>query len=110
MVKKERNMKIHLSAAFLVVVLGLLLGISRIEWLVITLIIFMVLAAEMVNSAIEEICDLLVKKLDLKYSETKWVRDMAAGAVLLLAIASVIIGMLVFLPKLLSFGADSCPP
>ena len=63
--RRERNMKIHLLAAFLAVTLGLLLGISRIEWLMIILIIFMVFSAETFNSAIEEICNLLKDKLGL---------------------------------------------
>jgi len=97
-IKGERNMRIHLVAGFVAVTLGLVLRISRFEWLVIILIIFAVLAAEVFNSAIEEVADVMVEKLSLGYRETKWARDMAAGAVLLLAIGAVVLGLIIFLP------------
>lgn len=100
-VKKERNIKFHLLAMIIVVILGLILAITKIEWLVIVLIIGLVLAAETFNSAIEEICNFLKKENHLEYQETKLIRDVSAGAVLILAIASVIIGIIIFLPYLL---------
>ena len=101
-IKSERNIKIHLSIALLVVLAGFTLGLSQIEWAVIVLLIFTILSAEVFNSATENICNLVKDKLSLGYLETKCARDMSAGAVLLLAIASVIIGLLIFLPKILS--------
>lgn len=98
--KSERNIKIHLSVAPLVLLLGVLVNLSRIEWLIIILLVFVIFAAETFNSAIEEICNLLRKKLSLDYEETKLIRDVSAGAVLLLAIASVIIGLIIFTPRL----------
>lgn len=100
-IKKERNLKFHLLVAFLAIILALILKITQTEWLILILTIFIVLAAETFNSAIEEISNLLKNKLNLKYEETKLIRDIAAGAVLLLAIASVIIGLIIFLPYLL---------
>lgn len=97
-IRRERNIKIHLSTAFLVVLLGVMVRLSRVEWLIIVLIIFVILAAETLNSAVEEICNLLKEKLNLGYEETKLIRDISAGAVLLLAMASVIIGLIIFLP------------
>ncbi len=101
MIKTERNFRVHLVAATMVVLLGLSVGLSQTEWLVLVLVIFSILAAETLNSGLEEVCDILKEKLELEYEETKWARDLAAGAVLLLAMASVILGLIIFLPYLL---------
>jgi len=100
-IKKERNIKIHLLLAAAAILLGLFLGISRLEWLAIVLIIAAVLVAEILNSAIEEICNIIKREDNLDYKETKFIRDASAGAVLILAIASVVIGAIIFLPYLL---------
>ncbi len=99
-VKKERNLKIHLLAAILVILAGIYFGISRLEWLVLVLVISLVLAAEIFNSVIEEICNLLKEKLNLDYNQTTLIRNFSAGAVLILAIGSVILGLIIFLPYL----------
>jgi undecaprenol kinase len=96
--KKERNIKIHLFFAVLAIFLGVVLKISFLSWAVILLTIGVVLSLEIVNSAVEGICNLLNEKLKLEYSETTFIRDASAGAVLVLAIISVFIGLLVFLP------------
>lgn len=97
-IKTERNIKIHLLATIAVIFLGLFLGISKIEWLIIILIIAAVFVAEIFNSTTEEICNLLKRENNLDYQETKFIRDVSAGAVLILALASVIIGAIIFLP------------
>lgn len=101
-IKKERNLKIHLLVAILVSIAGFFFKISRFEWLIIILIISLVLSAEIFNSAIEGLCNLLKEKLNLGYSETTLIRNFSAGAVLILAISSVILGFIIFLPYLLS--------
>lgn len=100
-IKAERNIKVHLFLASVAILLGLILGVSRLEWLAIILIIAAVLVAEIFNSAIEEICNIIKREDHLDYQETKFIRDASAGAVLILAIASVIIGTIIFLPYLL---------
>jgi len=100
-IKAERNIKIHLVLATLAVLLGLILGINRLEWLAVILIISAVLVAEIFNSAIEEICNIIKREDHLDYQETKFIRDASAGAVFILAIASIIIGVIIFLPYLL---------
>ena len=94
--KKERNLKIYFTAAILVIILGFLKNFSQIQWMVIILLIGVVISAEICNSAVEGICDLLREKLNLKYEETTFIRDASAGAVLVLAIAAFLIGLLVF--------------
>lgn len=101
-IKTERNMKIHFLISFLVLLAGFFFGLSRLEWSIIILIISAVLAAEIFNAAIEQTCDYIDEQHDLKFGETKLARDMAAGAVWLLAIASMVIGALIFLPYLLA--------
>lgn len=100
-IKAERNFKIHLVMALLAVLLGLIVGLTRIEWAIIVLVIFVILAAELFNSAIEGICNLLREENNLDYEKTRLVRDISAGTTLLLAIASVIIAIFVYLPYFL---------
>ena len=69
------------------------------EWIAVILCIGAVLAAEGVNSAIEALCD----KVSPEYDEAiKHTKDLAAGAVLILAVMSIIVGLLIFVPKILS--------
>lgn len=101
-VKRERNIKIHILIALVVMTLGLVFDISRNEWFVLLLIIFAILAAEIFNSAIEEVCNLASSKMKLEYHETKFPRDISAGAVLILVLAAIIIGLVIFLPRILA--------
>lgn len=94
--KNQVNFRIELSLATLAVVLGILLKINVFEWLVVILLIAFVLSAEVFNSIIEEVASKF--PIDHMREVTK---DMAAGFVLILAIASFIIGIIIFLPKLL---------
>lgn len=94
--KREQNIRFHLMAAIIVVLAGWLTRISHMEWLVVIILIAGVLALEMVNSAIERVVDLATTEL---HPFAKQAKDMAAGAVLVFAVASAIIGLLIFLPK-----------
>jgi len=100
-IKTERNMKIHLLVAILVLLAGFFFGLTLLEWSIIIMVIALVLAAEIFNAAIEQTCDYIDEQHDLKFGETKIARDMAAGAVWLLAIASIIIGLIIFLPYII---------
>lgn len=94
---REDNARIHAVAAVAVIVAGVWLGLSLTEWAVIMLTIGAVLAAEAVNTALESLCDLVSPGFDEHIRRAK---DLAAGAVLLLALAAVAVGLLIFLPKL----------
>jgi len=96
---KGRNMKIHILAGILATMLGFVLEISRLEWAIIVLTIFMVLAAETVNSAIEVTVDLVTED---HHPLAGMAKDLAAGGVLLTAISAVIIGLLIFGPRLIA--------
>lgn len=97
--KTEANAVIHLVIAVLVVAMGLCLGLSSFEWIMITISIGMVFAAELFNSAIEYLADVVSPGF---HSRIKKVKDMAAAAVLVVSIAAFTIGLIIFAPKLLA--------
>ena len=99
-IKKERNLKIHLFMASLAVLMGIVLKISCFEWLIMVMVIAMVIAGEIFNSSVEAVCDLMRFKLKLSYYETYWIRNFAAGAVMVLAIGALVAGLIIFLPKI----------
>lgn len=101
-IRTERNIKIELGFAVAVVAAGLFFKITKEEWLALIIIIFAVLSAEIFNSAIEAVCNCERDSLDLDYTATKIARDLSAGAVLLLSIGSVILGLVIFLPYLIA--------
>lgn len=94
----ETNMKIHILIAILVLVGGFTFRISAIEWIACLLCIGLVFGMEMINTSIENIVDLVSPDYHPLAGKAK---DIAAGAVLLCAIISVIVGLLVFAPKIM---------
>lgn len=94
--RHERNFKIHLSAMVLVVIAAIWTGLSYVEWFIIIMLIGAVLALEMINTAIERTIDVITDEF---HPLAKQAKDVAAGAVLIIAIASAIIGLMIFLPK-----------
>lgn len=90
------NFLIHLILAILVVFSGLVFKISNMEWIVIVLTIAIVLTAEAINTAIEKLTDMVSPDYDEQAGKVK---DIAAASVFIVAIASVIIGLIIFLPK-----------
>lgn len=97
--KSERNMKIHLCATVCVVAAGFGLKISAAEWLAVLLCCGMVVGVEMLNTAIEKLADIVEPA---KNGKIKFVKDVAAGAVLACAIAAACVGLLVFVPKIIA--------
>ena len=98
-IQKERNIKIHLVFMFLVIICGFLFRLSITEWLVCILLFGLVISLELVNTAIEAVVDLCTQEY---HPLAKIAKDTAAGAVLISAIASVVIGLIIFVPKILS--------
>lgn len=93
----DRNGKIELCAAVMVAVIATWLHASIGEWLCILLCIGAVLCLEMLNSALEKLCDVVHKEY---HPAIRFVKDVAAGAVLLASVISAIIACIIFLPKL----------
>ena len=98
--KSERNMKIHILAMTIVIALGIFFKLNKIEWCIITIAIVMVISAELFNTAIETVVDMVSPQ---KNPQAKLAKDIAAGAVLTLAIGAVIIGAIIFIPKIVTF-------
>ena len=97
--KTERNLKIHVTIMMLVIIAGIVLKISKIEWIICIILFGLVIGGEMLNSAIETVVDIAMPDINPK---AKFAKDAAAGAVLVFAIASAIIGFMIFGPKLIA--------
>lgn len=98
LLKTEANFKVQFIAAVLVTLLGLLMQISATEWILQIITIVLVLAIEGLNTAIEKLADFVHPE---HHKKIGFIKDIAAGAVLLTAIAAVIIGCIIYLPKFL---------
>lgn len=95
-IRKERNMKIHCGAAVLVVAAGIFLRITAAEWCICLVLFGLVMALELVNTAVEAVVDLVTEE---KKPLAKLAKDTAAGAVLIAAIMAAIAGCIIFVPK-----------
>lgn len=97
-IRYNRNIKIHIVIAVLVIILTFILGLNQFEKAIICMIILLVISTEMINTAIEEIVDLVTK--DYR-EEAKYAKDVSAGMVLIVALGSIAVGLLVFSPHVL---------
>ena len=98
LVGSEHNMWLHLSAAVIAMALGFALSISAMEWIAIVICIGAVFSAEAFNTAIEYLADRISSNYDEAVGRAK---DVAAGAVLFLAVASAVVGAIIFIPKII---------
>lgn len=92
----QPNFKVHTIAALTALTTGLIVQLPLIEWLILLLTISLVLSAEMINTALESMTDLIEEKY---HQNAKIAKDVSAGMVLLTALTSVIVGVVLFLPK-----------
>lgn len=97
--RTEHNAWIHLAAAAAGIVTGFLLKISSMEWIGVLFAIGLVCSAEAFNTCIEKMMDRLLPQQD---ETVKYVKDLAAGAVLIAAMVAAAIGIIVFLPKIIA--------
>lgn len=95
--KEEPNLKFHFLAGLLVIILSIFLNISKSDWIIIIILIGFVIAVELTNTAIEAVVDHIIQK---EHPGAKLAKDISAGAVLVSAITSAIVGVLIFLPYL----------
>lgn len=98
-ISRERNMKIHLVTALVVVVLAIVLSLPILHLLVLLIIISLVISFELMNTAIERLVDLATEEF---HPLAKAAKDLAAGAVFVMAITAVVIGIILFYKPLLS--------
>lgn len=96
--KTQHNFWIHLAIMIAVIVCGILFNVSYTEWLLLILCIGFVLVAEIMNTAFEELIDFISPEYSKKAGIIK---DIGAGAVLVASIISAIVGLLIFIPKIL---------
>lgn len=95
--KTEQNLKIHFIIMTLVIIAGIIFNISAMEWIVCLLLFAIVISLELINTAIETTVDIAMPDINEK---AKYAKDIAAGAVLFSAIISIIVGLIIFLPKI----------
>lgn len=98
--REEHNSRIHLFATVLVVVLGVLFKLSLLEWAAALFAVGLVFSGEIFNSAIEDLSDVVCPERD---DRIKKIKDLAAAAVLVNAITAAVIGLLIFLPKIIHY-------
>lgn len=98
MLRNQRNAQVHLLIGACAVALGAVLGLDRWEWTVLIITIGVVMAAEGFNTAIESVVDLATDQL---HPHARAAKDVGAGAVLVCAVTSVMVGCLIFIPHLL---------
>ena len=91
----EQNARIHSSIAIFVGIMAYILGVSRVEATILFMAIIMVFAMEIMNTAIEKVCDLFEKKDNEKI---KFIKDGMAGAVLIASVIAVVVALLIFIP------------
>jgi diacylglycerol kinase (ATP) len=96
--KAEHNAKLHLFFTGLVIVLGFIFKINALEWIAVLFAIGFVFVTEILNTCVEKICDYISPEKQLPI---KRIKDLAASAVLTSAMVSVLVGLIIFLPKLL---------
>jgi undecaprenol kinase len=98
--KREKNFRIQLFISLPVYCAGFYFGLSGSEWLAILFCTMLTLSLEMINSSIEKLADFVTSSI---HPVIKQVKDIAAGAVLLSAIISIVMGCIIFIPKLKPF-------
>ncbi len=97
LIRTEPSIQIQVCIAFLITGAGFYYNISKTEWVLQNLAIACVLGIEGINTAIEKIADFVQPEFDKKIG---FIKDISAGAVLLIAIASIINGLIIYLPKI----------
>lgn len=93
-----RNILIHYTIALIVIVLGIFLKISPKEWIICIILFAIVISMEMINTAVETIVDLVSPQIN---PLAERIKNISAGAVLILAIAAAAVGLIIFIPKIL---------
>ena len=98
-ITNESNFKIEIVIGIIALLLSYILKISRIEFIIILIMIALVLTSEIINTSIEKVVDLYTKD----YSNlAKIAKDVSAGSVLVMSIFSLLVGVIIFLPKIIN--------
>jgi diacylglycerol kinase (ATP) len=97
-IRREHNARVHLVFTIGVVIAARVLSVSRTEVAVLALVVGLVWVTEMLNTCVERMADLITLE---EHPEIKFIKDLAAGAVLVAALTAVIVGLFIFIPKFL---------
>lgn len=98
---EEHNSRIHFFASILVIIAALLFKLNTYEWIAIIFSIGLVITAEIINTAVENIADFLTTEQN---NHIKKIKDLAAAAVLVSALTALTIGLIIFLPKITAWA------
>lgn len=96
--KFEQNLSVHIIVGIIVIITGLFVKLSLNEWAILTVVMTMVIALEMINTSLEAMVDLVTDKF---HPLAKIVKDCASGAVLIMTIGAIVTGLIIFIPKFL---------
>jgi diacylglycerol kinase (ATP) len=96
--KTQKNLQIHIIVLILVVIFGIFLNVNLSEWIVFFICFALVISAELFNTALEKLTDIISPEYNEQAGKVK---DLAAAAVLFSALISVICGLIIFVPKIL---------
>jgi len=97
LIRTERSIKIQIFLGLLMTAAGFYYDISTTEWMMQTLAIGMVLGTEGLNTAIEKLSDYIQSNHDPKIG---FIKDISAGAVMMVAVAAAVIGLIIYIPKI----------
>lgn len=98
--KNEQSMTVHIVVTILVIMFAFIFEISSYEWIIVVLCIGIMMCVELVNTSIEAVVDLVTKKYDEK---AKVAKDVAAAVSVMFSITSIIVGLIIFVPKIINF-------
>ena len=96
MFRTEPNFRLHILAALLAVLFGIYYNLSVLEWILVTIVIGFVIVSEIFNSSVERIADFISPE---RHDEIGIIKDLCAAMVLVAAIVSIIVGLIIFVPK-----------
>lgn len=97
--KTEQNLKVHFIIVIITIIAGIILKLSCMEWIICLMLFGFVITLELLNTAIEVTVDIAMPE---KNEKAKLAKDIAAGAVLVSAITSMIVGLIIFIPKIVN--------
>lgn len=97
-IKLNRNMRIHISIAILVIIASILFKVNAFEMGILGVMIILVICTEMINTALEEMVDLIINE---HRKEAKIAKDVGAGMVLVASIGAIVVGILIFTPHIM---------
>ncbi len=99
--KEEKSLVVHFIVALIAIIVGLILQINPLSWAILMICIGVVISSELINTAIENIIDMVAFKFNIN---AKKIKDISAAATLILAIIAIIVGLLIFIPQIIEFS------